>query len=236
MAFEIANLEKPNSKQNTVNRDNLKLALGHYKCEVEHLQSTKWRDKIFKIFVFGDYAFLCDLYGISGASGKHCCLWCLITQAELKLPLSERGLKEERTLEKLLRDYEKFKENGENIGRAKQYNNAIRPPLLNIPIDQVCLPGLHISIGIFERLYELLTAAFRAFDKDMANFLANRESNKNEQLQKSSLLKQGEGPCIVKLNETLNKLGVQRQAYHGGSFNGNHTNKCLLVRISLMFY
>lgn len=69
--------------------------------------------------------------------GRYCCLWCLITQSELKEPQSERGLKEERTVEKLVADYDRFKEAGSVISKAKQYNNCIRPPLINVPIDQV---------------------------------------------------------------------------------------------------
>ena len=52
-------------------------------------------------------------------------------------------------------------------------------------------------------------------------------------MENNSNLKESDGPCIQRLNETLHKIGVDRQAYHGGSFNGNHTHKCLLVRKSL---
>jgi len=38
-----------------------------------------------------------------------------------------------------------------------------------------------------------------------------------------------DGPCVKELNAILKYIGAQRQAYHGGSFNGNHTNKCLKV-------
>lgn len=51
-----------------------------------------------------------------------------------------------------------------------------------------------------------------------------------KQIEDISTLKLGEGPCVKELNETLHKIGVDRQAYHGGSFNGNHTDKCLMVR------
>lgn len=37
------------------------------------------------------------------------------------------------------------------------------------------------------------------------------------------------GPCVDELGKVLKKIGAERQAYHGGSFNGNHTNKCLKV-------
>ena len=37
------------------------------------------------------------------------------------------------------------------------------------------------------------------------------------------------GPCVKRLEEILTKLNVQRQAYHGRSFVGNHVNKMLKV-------
>lgn len=37
------------------------------------------------------------------------------------------------------------------------------------------------------------------------------------------------GPCVRELGSVLKKIGAERQASHGGSFNGNHTNKCRKV-------
>lgn len=39
-----------------------------------------------------------------------------------------------------------------------------------------------------------------------------------------------DGPHFSSLSKTLDTLHVQRQAYHGGSFVGNHVNKLLKVR------
>lgn len=44
-----------------------------------------------------------------------------------------------------------------------------------------------------------------------------------------SSLKQEDGPCMKQLEVVLKQIGAERQAYHGGSFNGNHTDKCLMV-------
>ena len=38
-----------------------------------------------------------------------------------------------------------------------------------------------------------------------------------------------EGPFIKGLDEALKSFQVQREAYYGGTFIGNHTNKCLKV-------
>ena len=36
-----------------------------------------YSDKLIRVFIFGDYAFLCAVYGITGANGKNIFL-CLI--------------------------------------------------------------------------------------------------------------------------------------------------------------
>ena len=42
-------------------------------------------------------------------------------------------------------------------------------------------------------------------------------------------LKSGTGPCVRKLDEVLCDLNVERQAYYGKTFIGNHVNKMLKV-------
>ena len=37
------------------------------------------------------------------------------------------------------------------------------------------------------------------------------------------------GPCVKALDEILSMCNVQRQAYHGKSFVGNHVNRMLKV-------
>ena len=39
-----------------------------------------------------------------------------------------------------------------------------------------------------------------------------------------------DGPCVQKLDSTLKQIGVERQAYFGGTFVGNHVHKALKVR------
>ena len=40
-------------------------------------------------------------------------------------------------------------------------------------------------------------------------------------------LKITSGPCVATLDKILNLLNVQRQAYHGKSFVGNHVHKII---------
>ncbi len=95
------------------------------------------------------------MYGLSGASGKlrhidykqplnnsnvgrHCCVWCTITSADLIKPLSKRNLSPLRSLETLNEDLRKFmQESGGDINKAKFHNNVIGPAMLDIPLDMV---------------------------------------------------------------------------------------------------
>ena len=90
-----------------------------------------WCEKNIRVFLFGDYEFLCSMYGISGACGRHpclwspsmlvvaihaCgrhpCLWCHIPSDMLCVPLAERlNQFSLRSLITLKSDYDKFVNN-----------------------------------------------------------------------------------------------------------------------------
>jgi hypothetical protein len=68
----------------------------------------------------------------------------------------------------LKRDHQQFLQSGGNIKHAKKFNNVIQPHMWDIQIDQICLPALHISLGIFYRLYTLLEQAAHQLDLQLA--------------------------------------------------------------------
>ena len=73
-------------------RNNILIALERYQSQIQHLKDLKWRleatfsfkntstkffhrnsageEFTFKLFLSGDYEFLCNIYGLSGASGN----------------------------------------------------------------------------------------------------------------------------------------------------------------------
>ena len=59
------------------------------------------------------------------------------------------------------------------------------------------------------------------------------QSSEISQLEKTLQKKftPDEGPHIRSLEESLKELNVQRQAYHGGTFVGNHVHKLLKVML-----
>ena len=69
------------------------------------------------------------------------------------------------------------------------------------------------------------------YEPELIN-IANKKSEKVELLQtinEDSTLHISVGPCASSLDQTLKNLGVDRQAYHGKSFIGNHCHKMLKV-------
>ena len=79
MGYQIANVANPNKKENTVifsifeakdTRSNLKTCLTRFKPQVKMLQTQCFASKIIRVFMYGDYEYLCIMYGLSGPSGK----------------------------------------------------------------------------------------------------------------------------------------------------------------------
>ena len=52
-------------------RSNLILRLSRYKDQIDKLVSLTWQNHTQRIFLFGDYEFLCVMYGLTGANGKY---------------------------------------------------------------------------------------------------------------------------------------------------------------------
>ncbi|XP_047132530.1 uncharacterized protein LOC105846735 [Hydra vulgaris] len=124
MCYQVVNVEKPNAKTNTTVfnifeasdcKTNLKFSLSRFKSEIDLLQNTISREKQICVFLFGDYKFLCAIYGITGAtvlnclitSGRHPCLFCNITRQGMSTPIKDNI--EMRSLETLDSHLEKYK-------------------------------------------------------------------------------------------------------------------------------
>ena len=63
----------------------------------QDLHLFTYGDRSICMFMFGDYKHLCEMYGITGASGRHCCLFCNIPYAQTKLPKNQRATYTKRT-------------------------------------------------------------------------------------------------------------------------------------------
>ncbi|XP_072177060.1 uncharacterized protein [Diadema setosum] len=126
------------------------------------------QQKKVRLFMFGDYEFLTRMYGLTGPNGRHCYLYCTSTKQGMAAYPSERQSTSLRTMNSLKASLEEFKLRGV----PKEANIVIREPFFNISLDQVCLPGLHMSLGIFHKHYNSLCNACHALNLKIAQKMA----------------------------------------------------------------
>ena len=78
--------ENPNSMDNNIligmtcvkdSRENMEMFFYSIRKQLADVEKLVWDGKQMKLFLFGDYDFVCKIYGISGACGNYPCLWCL---------------------------------------------------------------------------------------------------------------------------------------------------------------
>lgn len=71
--------------------------------------------------------------------GRHCCLWCLISQDQLKVAPDIRGPVQLRTIQGICSDHKRFEEAGSILKNVKKFHNCLNPPFFsNFPLSQVC--------------------------------------------------------------------------------------------------
>ena len=180
--LQVANVRNPNSKHNTClltvveckdTPDNLRRILSPYKDQTETLKTMQWDGKRVWLFLFGDYDFLLKLYGLSGAQSVHPCLYCLASKAQIQSPpVFNQGNINERNLAQIERDYDKFRRSGRQKTKIKLFNNVVRKPLLDVEIDHVAPPYLHILLGIMKKHHDLIQKECHCLDEHLAQSLA----------------------------------------------------------------
>ncbi|XP_070546861.1 uncharacterized protein [Ptychodera flava] len=113
--FQICNVDHPNSVENTViwnifcaadTPSNTRLAYGINGDQINEIDGYVWKGKQIVTHLSGDYLYLAMMYGLSGASGKYFCLWCLVTSTEAALPPEQQDI-QPRTLEQIKEDHRK---------------------------------------------------------------------------------------------------------------------------------
>ncbi|XP_071787541.1 uncharacterized protein [Asterias amurensis] len=222
----------------------------------------------------------------------------------MQAPLEEQDQSVQyRSLASLAESYKAYQEDGCRKVRAKDVSNSvIAKAMIPVEIDQVVIPSLHISLGIYKKLFDMFESSCHNIDlklykwsvefadEDDDNSATNFEqqiSNEFERQQKiDSVMTQkqkeleqleeelplqffqdqknagkafegiankafkirceleemehtqnvadlpfGTGPIASGLDDTLKRHRVERQAYHGKAFVGNHVQKCCRIEV-----
>ncbi|XP_071796273.1 uncharacterized protein [Asterias amurensis] len=307
MCFQIVNVNKPNSLENTVvfacyegtdSLVNLQRTMPAMMEQIALLSTKKWRERSFRLLCFGDYELLNKLYGINGCNARYCCIYCTLSKEQMQTPFTERSCSQLRTLDSIRAQFELFTEDGSKRSRSKDVSfSVVREPMMPIEPDHVVLPSLHISLGVFKKLFDLYESACHELDlklfklryehdevdtdaarsnfetqidaeikhqidkkiqltekqnqleqleEDLPLYILQHETNKvdeqfiqmaherfrlraeiqEKETETDVRLSYASGPVTSALDKVLQKFKVQRQAYHGKSFVGNHVHKC----------
>lgn len=187
LMLQVANLTNANSKHNTCifsiveckdTPENLRRLLFPYKDQIAELETMQWKGKRTRVFVFGDYDFLTKLYGLSGAQGIHPCLYCTTTKSVIQLdPECNKGNISQRSVAQIKRDYKRYSRAGKKKKDAQLYNNVVRKPVLDIELEQVTPPYLHILLGIVKKHHDLLEEQCHKLDEQIARSVACGQGN-----------------------------------------------------------
>ena len=170
--FQIVNVEHPNALSNTIpflvfcakdTPSNLAAMFSVYNTQLTALQNLTWEGKRVHLSFFGDYEFLTKSYGLSGSSGVRPCLFCLCTKTEIQKHIPTQSTTP-RTLQQLTHDHTAFVAAGSVHTNAKLFNNVIRPAIVNIELDDVCVPVLHLDLGIFPWIFKAMQQDAEALD------------------------------------------------------------------------
>ena len=145
---------------------NIQVIINDMKEQIDELASRKWKDKKIKLFVFGDYWFLCKLYGLSGPSGSYPCLWCHFNKHEMQNDDIEAS--KPRNLLSLRDDFLNFEREGSDRKKAKNHHNVVYSPLLNIEVNCVSPPYLHILSGLVLKHHKNLEEDVLDFDREIS--------------------------------------------------------------------
>ena len=77
------------------------------------------------------------IISIHSYSGRHCCLFCESTSANMQLAKDTRIQSPSRNLNKMKQDLDDFRLAGDDIKNAKFHNNVIDDVMFNIEVGQV---------------------------------------------------------------------------------------------------
>ncbi|XP_065646002.1 uncharacterized protein LOC136076632 isoform X1 [Hydra vulgaris] len=87
-------------------------------------------------------------------------------------PICREHVVSEKSLNSLNNGFHRFQSNGGNLKYAKLFNNVINETLFNIPLDQVAVPALHISLGTYLKFFNMFEDECHLIDIKLAGELA----------------------------------------------------------------
>ncbi|XP_072040473.1 uncharacterized protein [Amphiura filiformis] len=194
LAVQICNVKSPNSADNTDliaffealdSDENMRFIFSIYRDPMIKMQGVyydlgpEFKNMRCRIFLFGDYEFLCKALGHLGACSTFPCLWCHMKLEDLRHPdgqphcpkqkdaegnwVDREIWPSDRSVETMANDLQKNTEASARNGKSLKTNSAqfhsvygshILP--MTVSLDYVVPPILHIMLGLVQRFFIML--------------------------------------------------------------------------------
>ncbi|XP_072032273.1 uncharacterized protein [Amphiura filiformis] len=230
--------------------DNLSEVFGLYHSQIADLMDIKTIivngiEKRLRIFLYGDYEFLCKYMGHMGPASSFPCLWCNVTLQELRKntdgePHCPR-LKNSRwannanwarpkTREQYVQDYADMQAaaGGRTI-TGHMFHSISKKPLFPLPesIEHIVPPSLHILLGLGVRYFNLLELECRKLDQgnmadeDLAQYADWLTASADTKVAEIEYM---EAKCALESDESL--LKSFERAQRGRNVNAPKTDPC----------
>ena len=203
--------------------------------------------KKLRVFLYGDYEFLCKYLGHMGPASSYPCLWCNVTLAELKdknggIPhcprLKAQGWEKNanwaknRSCDQYIQDYADMSSELANSTRSitgHMFHSIARQPLFPMceDIDHIVPPSLHILLGLVPRYFNLVELECRKLDIgniDEADLRANDEWEAASKKTKEAEAELNEAKMALDADVSL--LQNFKRAKRGRDLEGLATDPC----------
>ena len=79
------------------------------------------------------------------------------------------------------------------------------------------------------QIIKLQQLSSKSNNPDLNSIISTLQEKLADEQMELAAFEKANGPLSVHLDEVLNKMNVERQAYHGKSFIGNHVHTCCKV-------
>lgn len=168
--------------------DNLSEVFGIYYCQLAELLEIKTIlvggiERRLRIFIYGDYEFLCKYVGHMGPNSTYPCLWCNITLHELRKTTNgtphcprlrdkqwarNANWASSRTCEQYVQDYADMSAlQGTRTITGHMFHSISKKSLIPLPesVEHIVPPSLHILLGLGVRFFNLVELECRKLDQ-----------------------------------------------------------------------
>ena len=82
----------------------------------------------------------------------------------------------QRSLTEIRQDYRRYVGSGKKQTTAKLHNNVIRKPIVEVDLNQVAPPYLHILLGVVKKHHDLLERDCHSLDQQIAKVMAQSDA------------------------------------------------------------